>query len=243
MSYFGGKGQDGVYQTVINQIPVHELYVEAFFGGGSIMKRKRPASQSIGLDMDNLAINAFPVHSIPNLSLINQCGIEFIENFNGSNWPDSSFIYCDPPYMPETRISNAKYNCELTESDHVRLLTALQHVNCRAAISTYPVPLYEKMLSDWRTIEFTSVDRGGNVRTEVLFMNYPEPEVLHDDRYLGEDKDKRQRIKRQIDRTAEKLISWDSQKRARLLMELLPNITESERKLISSAVADNYCAR
>lgn len=36
MSYFGGKAQDGVYQTIINQIPPHQIYIEPFLGGGAI---------------------------------------------------------------------------------------------------------------------------------------------------------------------------------------------------------------
>ena len=33
-------------------------------------------------------------------------------------------IYCDPPYMPETRTSRARYRHEYTVADHERLYAA-----------------------------------------------------------------------------------------------------------------------
>jgi DNA adenine methylase len=36
MPYPGGKGGAGVYQTIINGMPRHEVYVEPFLGGGAV---------------------------------------------------------------------------------------------------------------------------------------------------------------------------------------------------------------
>jgi hypothetical protein len=52
MPYPGGKGGAGVYQTVINGMPRHEVYVEPFLGGGAVMAAKRPACLNIGVDLD-----------------------------------------------------------------------------------------------------------------------------------------------------------------------------------------------
>lgn len=35
-TYFGGKAGSGTYQTIINQIPPHRVYIEPFVGGGAI---------------------------------------------------------------------------------------------------------------------------------------------------------------------------------------------------------------
>jgi hypothetical protein len=43
MSYPGGKNGAGVYKTIVNQIPPHEIYIEPFAGGGAVLLRKRPA--------------------------------------------------------------------------------------------------------------------------------------------------------------------------------------------------------
>lgn len=38
MAYSGGKGGDGVFQKIINQMPPHQIYVEAFLGMGSVLR-------------------------------------------------------------------------------------------------------------------------------------------------------------------------------------------------------------
>jgi len=52
MRYPGGKGGAGVYQTIINNIPPHDTYIETHLGGGNILERKRPAARSVGIDLD-----------------------------------------------------------------------------------------------------------------------------------------------------------------------------------------------
>jgi hypothetical protein len=56
MRYAGGKGADGTFQRIISLMPPHEIYIEPFYGGGSIMQRKRPAKLNIGIDRDRAAI-------------------------------------------------------------------------------------------------------------------------------------------------------------------------------------------
>ncbi len=56
MPYAGGKGGDGVYQRIISLMPPHEIYIEPFLGGGSIMRMKRPAALNIGIDKDRRAV-------------------------------------------------------------------------------------------------------------------------------------------------------------------------------------------
>jgi hypothetical protein len=52
VSYPGGKSGAGVYQTIINLMPPHRVYIEPFLGGGAIMRLKRPAALNIGIDLD-----------------------------------------------------------------------------------------------------------------------------------------------------------------------------------------------
>jgi site-specific DNA-adenine methylase len=56
MVYPGGKNGAGVYQTIINLMPPHDVYIEPFLGGGAIMRQKRPALLNIGVDLDPGAI-------------------------------------------------------------------------------------------------------------------------------------------------------------------------------------------
>lgn len=53
MSYPGGKAGGNTPHRIINQMPPHSQYVEAFLGAGAIMRAKRPAACSIGIDSDS----------------------------------------------------------------------------------------------------------------------------------------------------------------------------------------------
>jgi hypothetical protein len=73
-------------------------------------------------------------------------------------------------------------------------------------ISGYRSPLYDDLLSKWRRVDFETTDRRANVRTESIWMNYPQPVKLADYRYLGANFRERERIKRQQKRWKENLL-------------------------------------
>ena len=50
MNFSGGKG--GTYQKYINLMPPHEVYIESHLGGGAILRYKRKAKRSIGIEID-----------------------------------------------------------------------------------------------------------------------------------------------------------------------------------------------
>ena len=52
MTYPGGKNGAGVFQTIINRMPPHRVYIEPFVGGAAILRLKRPAELSIAADLD-----------------------------------------------------------------------------------------------------------------------------------------------------------------------------------------------
>ncbi|MBK8768461.1 MAG: hypothetical protein IPM01_29465, partial [Burkholderiaceae bacterium] len=52
MRYPGSKALPGVFQTIINNIPPHQTYIETHLGGGNILERKKPAQRSVGVDLD-----------------------------------------------------------------------------------------------------------------------------------------------------------------------------------------------
>jgi DNA adenine methylase len=58
LSYPGGKNGAGTYQKLINLMPPHEVYIEPFLGGGAIMRLKRAARLSVGVDLDPAPIKA-----------------------------------------------------------------------------------------------------------------------------------------------------------------------------------------
>lgn len=55
--YPGGKGGAGVAQTIINLMPPHEVYIEPFLGGGSVLLAKLPAVVNIGIDATRASLD------------------------------------------------------------------------------------------------------------------------------------------------------------------------------------------
>lgn len=90
------------------------------------------------------------------------------------------FIYLDPPYLPETRVTNNDYEYEMTIRDHERLLEMAVSLPAKFLISGYSSELYEKKLKGWNRIEkdvplsCASKFKDGkrDRRTEILWWNY-----------------------------------------------------------------------
>lgn len=226
--YPGSKAGSGVYQQIISQMPPHDVYVEPFFGTGAVFWRKRPGRINVGIDADPAMVDRAWARAMPLIPtgttgqryLFNVGdGISYLRELRcGPEW----LIYCDPPYLLETRSSRRRlYRCELTSADHVRLLDACRRLPARVMVSGYHCELYDLALSTWRAVEYPAMTRGGK-RTEVLWCNFREPTELHDYRYYGRDYRERERVGR---------------KRARWLRRL-SEMAVLERRLIESALLE-----
>jgi DNA adenine methylase len=231
MGYLGSKSQAGVFQRIISQIPPHSFYVEPFFGSGQIFWRKKIASSNVIIDADALRIAIFkdecrrsapemtlsdpsaPEMTLPAVSAI--CG-DAISILPTLTLPADAVIYCDPPYLHSTRTSRHRYKFEMSDDEHVRLLTLLQGMNSRILISGYPSSLYSEMLRGWRCISYRVRTRGRTL-TECLWMNFPEPSELHDLRFFGKDFRQRLALKRQAARWLARVDAMSSIKRAYIL--------------------------
>lgn len=206
-NYKGSKDGSGVYQAIINQIPSHIVYIEAFLGNGAIFKHKKLAQTSILIDInpkiieDWRAVNSFDydmIHlmNIDALQYLNQLLIG--EAFKDD--PENVFIYLDPPYVMTSRSCKRDiYKYEMTEEQHRQLLKMIKQLPFKVAISCYPDDLYDRSLTDWRRIVFRTQIRNGPA-IEILYMNYPEPEKLHDYSFIGKDFRERERIRQKIKR-------------------------------------------
>lgn len=229
MTYPGGKASDGIYHRIINQIPPHETYIEAFLGGGAILRHKKPAACTIGIDSDAAVIQQWRTagnaifgdafDAVPGAIYKKGDAISFLKSYK---WRGGEFVYCDPPYLMSTRRSKRKlYKHELaTEEEHEQLLSVLLTLPCMVAISGYWSSLYEARLQGWRSISFQAGTRAGTAATEWLWMNYPEPVALHDYRYLGENFREREKITRQRKRWQARLLRMSSLQRYSLLASI-----------------------
>jgi hypothetical protein len=220
MGYPGGKMGAGVFQAIINHIPPHDIYVEAFLGGGAIMLMKRPARSSIGIDIDAKVIKTFSNLATLDLVLLQVDAIRWLEL---QKFTPSTFIYIDPPYLMHTRSRPERiYTHEINEGDHKVLLDVIRKLKGMVMISGYPNAMYDDALSRWTTATFMTTNRGGQHVTEKIWMNYPPPIQLHDYRYLGDNFRERERIKKKKKR-------WQ----ARLL-----NMPDLERLALAAAIAE-----
>jgi DNA adenine methylase len=208
MPYPGGKAGAGVYQTIINRMPPHRVYIEPFLGGAAIMRHKRPAAINIGIDKDPEAIKAVARAGIAENSegrfqVKAGDGLAFLRSYC---FAGDELVYCDPPYLFETRRSDCtRYAYELGDAgEHRALLDILTALPCMVMISGYWSRLYAARLRDWHNVRFQAMTHGGP-RTEWLWSNFPEPVALHDYRYLGASFRERERIKRKKQRWTSRL--------------------------------------
>jgi len=245
MGYPGGKNGAGVYQTIINLIPPHAVYIEPFLGGGAVMRLKRPAAVNVGLDLDAGAVRRFRrwlqerrnlgsalagsgdaagrISSLKTSSvdvdfrILKGDGVSYLNKYP---WKGGELVYCDPPYMHETRGRADLYRHEMTDAQHWAFLRVLRGLPCRVICSGYWTALYALELCDWKTKVFNTTNRAGKKTTEWLWFNFPEPVALHDYRYLGGNFRERERIKR-------KKLRWVSR------LERMPVL---ERRALLSAI-------
>lgn len=191
-SYFGSKATSGLCQRIIALMPPHDTYIETHLGGGAIMQRKPPARRNIGIDLHARALARFDC-DYP-VELIHGCAHRFLSEYA---YQGRELVYCDPPYLKDTRSSARRYRFDYEERDHIELLALLEGLPCHVILSGYPSALYDERLRDWHSIELQVMNQGG-VRTEKLWFNFTVDQV-HWPRYAGKNHTDRQRIKRKAE--------------------------------------------
>lgn len=99
--------------------------------------------------------------------------------------PDTHF-YCDPPYLPETRVRKKAYRLEMSPEDHEKFIRAAIASNSTVAISGYASELYDRLLYGWNRVEIPARSFAGPRdgrklpgRIEVVWMNYGEEQWTH----------------------------------------------------------------
>ena len=104
----------------------------------------------------------------------NRPAVDVISKFNYEN----VLIYCDPPYLLNTRSSGEQYKREMTEDDHKNLLYQLKKHKGPALISGYESELYNSLLKDWHKENKMNYSQAGSKKQEVLWMNFEPPAQL-----------------------------------------------------------------
>ena len=97
----------------------------------------------------------------------NRPALEVITRFNYPN----VLIYADPPYLLSTRYGK-QYRCEMSEQDHIDLLSALKAHKGPVLLSGYDSDLYSESLCGWHREEIDTRAQNATKRREVLWMNF-----------------------------------------------------------------------
>lgn len=213
--YFGSKAVPGLCQNIIAMMPPHDTYIETHLGGGAIMRRKPAAQTNIAIDKDPKALGEF-VCDYP-VELINGCAHQFLTDYT---YGGRELIYCDPPYLIETRTGSRRYRFDYTKEQHIELLELLKSLPCSVILSGYPSPLYDELLNNWYTTELQAVTWGGQVRSEKLWFNYTIDRV-HWSRYAGKNFTDRQRIKRKAETWGRRYESMPRSERLAVLAAIM----------------------
>lgn len=100
----------------------------------------------------------------------NMDAIDLIGRFNHSN----VLIYCDPPYVLQTR-HGKQYRCEMDDKQHERLLDVLEAHAGPVILSGYDSKMYSDRLRKWHREERTAYSQVASKKKEVIWMNF-EPE-------------------------------------------------------------------
>lgn len=100
----------------------------------------------------------------------NRPAAELIPRFNYSN----VLIYCDPPYMLETR-HGKQYKCEMDDREHEELLDVLLKHKGYVIISGYDTGLYNSVLAGWNKFEMDTYSQVMTRKQEIIWMNYDPP--------------------------------------------------------------------
>lgn len=201
--YYGNKGLRNILPNLINEIPPHDEYVELFLGSGGLGRHLRLPVISLGVEINSSVVQAYKNVYPAGMVVINDCAIKWLKM--STSIGSRRFIYADPPYVRSVRRSAVDlYDYEISEDQHVELAQLLTSTTAAVMISGYPSKLYDKLYAGWRTKTFR-VSVHGKIAIEKIWMNYPQPQRLHQYDFLGKNKTDRQRIKRKLMRTISRL--------------------------------------
>ena len=235
MGYPGGKGR--MWQAITALMPPHDVYIETHLGGGAVMRNKRPASTSIGIDVDGAAIEAARAWNVPGLVLHEGDATPFLRDYA---FTGRELVYLDPPYLASTKGGRRYYRHECTDEQHADLLAVITTLPCAVMISGYPSEMYGRSLGHWSRRDIANVTNAGR-KLDRLWANFPFGHDLHEYGTLGADFRERERLRRKTARWAGKLAVMPETERRAILAGLI-DLPEVEPEFVERLARDRIAA-
>lgn len=226
MSYPGGKGR--AYQFLIGLMPPHDVYIETHLGGGAILRNKRPAMRSVGIDVDPRVIELWRGNGRADVELVLGDAVDFLSEYT---FDGSEMVFCDPPYWPESRRRPRCYRHDYDREDHRRLLSALAKLPCRIMLTGYACSEYDESLRGWTSRAYPNWTQAGAV-TETVWLNFEPGDELHDYSFVGMDFRDREGLKRRRRTHVRRLERADPLERCAILAELADAFPDEMRAAV-----------
>lgn len=109
------------------------------------------------------AISDFSVR-IKSAFFHNKSAIEVIKTISC----DESLVYCDPPYLHDSKGSKALYDSEMKPEEHIDLCRALEAFSGKIVLSGCASPLYNRLYKNWNMSK-KKLDNGAS---EIIWKNF-----------------------------------------------------------------------
>ena len=188
--YRGGKGRS--FREIVNLMPPHARYIETHLGGGAVLRHKRPAAETIGIEIDERVVARWRGSPIDGVTVLHGDCLEVLPRLKPR---PEDLIYSDPPYPAATRRWPRCYRHDYTDEQHHALLDTLRGLPCAIIVSGYRNALYDDRLADWHRTDYLATTRAAPV-VESAWTNYAPGLPLHDYTYAGRDFRERETLRR-----------------------------------------------
>nr|WP_244922791.1 DNA adenine methylase [Xenorhabdus cabanillasii] len=134
---------------------------------------KRPSATHAHVWKKYPAVIKWVCARLRGVNIENRPAVDCIQYHDSLN----TLFYVDPPYLHNTRnlnLSGSVYKYEMTEDEHVYLLSTLKNCDGMVVLSGYDSALYNDLLPGWRKEEKTariSAGKGTGLKTECLWIS------------------------------------------------------------------------
>ncbi len=203
-NYPGHKSINGDFQKIINEIPKCDVFCELFAGSSAVYSKMTTPPGLVVLNDKSIAVCDWLEMNRPAGVVTNTCYRSCLDNL--IEWiPETVVVFADPPYLHETRPNNTElYEHEFTPGDHVAFLGYMRSSPFMCIIIHPECELYNETLRDWRSVP-VKIRYHRKTSHERIWMNFDIPKQLQDISYVGDNRTKRQGLKRKLSRLLLKL--------------------------------------
>jgi DNA adenine methylase len=87
---------------------------------------------------------------------------------------ENVFLYLDPPYIQSTRKSDTRYNIEMNDEQHTKLVNRLLNFKGKFLLSGYNHDIYNILTEKFNKLDFKT----SNNSVETIWKNYNEESLL-----------------------------------------------------------------